>query len=214
VTRREAGTRAPVRIGLTGPIGCGKSTVAAMLAARGAAVIDADVLAREVTEAGQPALAAIAERFGPDILAADGSLDRAALGRRVFADGAELQALEAIVHPAVRPRILAALDAAAASGVPVVVLEAIRLVEGGYSDLLDDVWLVTCDLATQRTRLAGRGVDPTEAERRIAAQAGLVERIATVAARVIRTDGSLADTERIVDLALEAALATHGMPGA
>jgi dephospho-CoA kinase len=213
VTRGEAGTRIPVRIGLTGPIGCGKSTVAGMLAARGATAIDADALVRAVTEPGEPALTAIVERFGPDILAADGSLDRAALGRRVFANSVELRALEAIVHPVVRPRILAALAAAAASGAPAVVLEVIRLVEGGYVDLVDEVWLVTCGPAAQGVRLAGRGLEAAEAERRIAAQAGLVERAATVAARVIDTDGSLADTERIVDLAFRAALAAHAAPG-
>jgi dephospho-CoA kinase len=213
VTRAKAGTRVPVRIGLTGPIGCGKSTVAAMLGARGAMVIDADALARAVTEPGEPALTAIVERFGPDILTADGALDRAALGRRVFADSVELRALEAIVHPAVRPRILTALDAAAACGARAVVLEAIRLVEGGYVDLLDEVWLVTCGPATQRARLAGRGLDPAEADRRIAAQAGLVERVASVAARVIDTDDSLADTERAVDIAFRAALAAPGSPG-
>ena len=213
MTHGNAGTTVPVRIGLTGPIGCGKSTVAAMLAAHGATVIDADALARDLTEPGERALTAIVERFGPDILAADGSLDRAALGRRVFADSVELRALEAIVHPAVRPRILAALEAAAASSARAVVLEAIRLVEGGYADLLDEVWLVTCGPATQRARLAGRGLEPAEAERRIAAQAGLVERVAPVAARVIDTDGSLADTERAVDLAFRAALAALGAPG-
>jgi dephospho-CoA kinase len=185
-----------------------------MLAARGAAVMDADVLTHDVTGPGQPAVAAIVERFGPDILAADGSLDRTALGRRVFADDGELRALEAIVHPAVRPRILAALEAAGSSGASAVVLEAIRLVEGGYADLVDEVWLVTCDLAAQRARLAGRGLDPADAEGRIAAQAGLAERVATVATRVIRTDGSLTDTEWIVDRALQAALAAHGRQGA
>lgn len=212
--RTGAGGRSgPVRIGLTGPIGCGKSTVAEMLAARGAAVVDADRLARDVTVPGQPALAAIAERFGPGVIQADGSLDRAALGRRVFADAGELRALEAIVHPAVRPRILEALAAATASGVPVVVLEAIRLVEGGYADLVDEVWLVTCDPRVQRQRLAGRGLDPAEAERRIAAQAGLLERVGPVAARVFDTSGTLDATEAAVDRALAAALAVRGAPG-
>lgn len=207
------GPGAAVRIGLTGPIGCGKSTVAEMLAARGAAVVDADRLARDVTVPGEPALAAIAERFGSGVIQADGSLDRAALGRRVFADAGELRALEAIVHPAVRPRILEALAAATASGVPVVVLEAIRLVEGGYADLVDEVWLVTCDPRVQRQRLAGRGLDPAEAERRIAAQAGLLERVGPVAARVIDTSGTLDATEAAVDRALADALAVRGAPG-
>lgn len=214
MTGARPGARSgPVRVGLTGPIGCGKSTVAAMLAARGAVVIDADRLAREVTDPGEPALAAIAERFGRGVVRADGSLDRAALGRRVFADAGQLRALEAIVHPAVRPRILAALEAAAASDCGLVVLEAIRLVEGGYVDLVDEVWLVTCDPAVQRARLAARGLDRAEAERRIAAQAGLLERVAPVAARVIDTTGVLDRTEAAVDRALAAALAARGGAG-
>jgi dephospho-CoA kinase len=210
VKRTEVGASGPVRIGLTGPIGCGKSTVAAMLAARGATVVDADALARDVTEPDQPALTAIAERFGVSVLRSDGSLDRAALGRRVFADPAALRALEAIVHPAVRPRIVASLEAAAASGARAVVLEAIRLVEGGYVPLLDEVWLVTCGPAIQRERLAGRGVGSAEAERRIAAQAGFLERATPIAARIVNTDGPLSDTEVAVDLAFRAALAAHG----
>ena len=198
--------RRSVRIGLTGPIGCGKSTVAARLAEHGAVVIDADRLAREVTEPGQPALAAIVARFGPGLLTPDGRLDRAALGRRVFDDPAELRALEAITHPAIRPRLLAALDAADRTGAPAVVLEAIRLVEGGYVELLDEVWLVVCTEQAQRERLAGRGVDPADASRRIEAQATLVERARPTATRVLDTSGDLAVTRAAVDVAWEAAL--------
>ena len=197
----------PVRIGLTGPIGCGKSTVAGWLRELGAVVIDADRLAREVTEPGEPALAAIVARFGPGILAADGRLDRAALGRRVFADPDELRALEAITHPAIRPRLLAALDAADASGAPAVVLEAIRLVDGGYAELLDEIWLVACDEAAQRERLAGRGMDAAEADRRIAAQATLVERATLAASRVLDTSGDPAMTRASVEIAWREALA-------
>jgi len=199
-------TKRPLRIGLTGPIGCGKSTVAGLLARRGAIVIDADRLARDVTEPGEPALAAIVDRFGRDLLGEDGRLDRTALGRIVFADPAELADLEAIIHPAVRPRILAALDAAGTTAAPAVILEAIRLVDGGYADLLDEIWLVQCSPETQRARLAARGTDPDEAERRIAAQAGLVERVRDVATRIIVTDGSLDATTRAVDGAFEATL--------
>jgi len=195
-----------VRIGLTGPIGCGKSTVAAWLAEHGAVVIDADHLAREVTEPGEPALAAIVARFGPGVLAPDGRLDRAALGRLVFEDPAELRALEAITHPAIRPRLLAALDAADGTGAPAVVLEAIRLVDGGYVELLDEVWLVVCTERAQRERLAGRGVDPAEAARRIEAQSALVARARPSATRVLDTSGDLAVTRAAVDAAWEAAL--------
>ena len=95
-----------IRIGVTGPIGCGKSQVGHWLAERGARVVDADRVAREVTAPGTPVHAAILRRFGASVTAADGTVDRAALGRVVFADPAALRDLEALVHPAVRPRIL------------------------------------------------------------------------------------------------------------
>jgi dephospho-CoA kinase len=197
----------PVRIGLTGPIGCGKSTVAAYLASRGAIVIDADDVARAVTAPGEPATAAIAARFGDDLVDGDGTLDRAALGRIVFADPVALADLEAIVHPAVRPPILAALAAASATDAPAVVLEAIRVVDGGYTDAVDEVWVVACSDRSQRARLAGRGLDAAEATRRIAAQVDLVDRARRAATRIVVTDGSLDDTHRAVDAALEAAIA-------
>ena len=179
MTREPSPGRArPLRIGITGPIGCGKSTVAGWLGERpGVVVIDADVVAREVLEPGEPALDAVVARFGSDLLRADGSLDRAALGRQVFADPVALADLEAIVHPAVRPRILAAMDRAAADGAAAVVVEAIRLVEGGLAEMCDEVWLVTCDPDVQRARLVGRGSTEADAEQRMAAQAGLAERV-------------------------------------
>jgi dephospho-CoA kinase len=200
----------PLRIGLTGPIGCGKSTVARRLRRHGAVVIDADRLAREVTAPGEPTLAAIVDRFGPDVLTADGSLDRPALGRRVFDDPVELRALEAITHPAIRPKVMAAFEAAAGTDAPAVVLEAIRLVEGGYTDVLDEVWLVVCDPGEQRVRLERRGLTPAEIEQRIERQAGLVERAAPVAARTIDTTGRRTETEAKVDAAIAAALAGAG----
>ena len=194
-----------VHIGLTGPIGCGKSTVASWLGERaGVVVIDADQVARDVLEPGQPALVAVIARFGSGLVGPDGSLDRAALGRIVFADPAALRDLEAIVHPAVRPRILAAIAQAAAEGVVAVVIEAIKLVEGGLAALCDEVWLVTCDPAVQRERVVGRGTEPADAERRIAAQGDLTERLRPAATRVIDTSGTLADTRAIVADAYEA----------
>ena len=111
-----------IRIGITGPIGCGKSTVAGWLAARGAVAIDADAEARAVTAPGQPAHAQVLERFGDAVRGPDGPLDRAALARLVFADPAALRDLEAIVHPAVRRRILAAITSVEAAGAPAVVI--------------------------------------------------------------------------------------------
>lgn len=187
-------SRRTIRIGLTGPIGCGKSTVAGWLATHGAAVIDADDVARQVTAPGEPAHDAVLARFGDRVRAADGSLDRAALARIVFAAPAELGELEAIVHPAVRPAILVAVEAADVGGAPAVVIEAIKLVEGGLAELCDEVWLVTCEDRVQRERLLARGADPDDADRRIAAQAGLAERLRPGASRVIDTSGPAADT--------------------
>jgi len=204
------GTEVPpgrtLRIGITGPIGCGKSTVAGWLAELGAVVIDADVVAREVTAAGTPAAAAIAAAFGSRIVRADGSVDRAALGRIVFADPDALARLEAIVHPAVRPVILAQMEQAAAEGAPAVVVEAIKLVEGGLAALCDEVWLVTCHASEQLARLLARGTPGADAHARIAAQAGLTERLAAAATRVIDTSGAVAGTRERVEAAWLAAL--------
>jgi len=204
-----------VRIGITGPIGCGKSTVARWMGERpGVVVIDADVVARKVLEPGEPALDAVLARFGSDLLRADGSLDRAALGRVVFADPAALRDLETIVHPAVRPRILATMDGAAAHGADAVVVEAIRLIEGGLAALCDEVWLVDCDPAIQRERLVGRGSSADDAEQRIEAQAGLTERVAPAATRIIDTSGSEAETRALIEDALESTLGPSRDPAA
>jgi dephospho-CoA kinase len=177
------------RIGITGPIGCGKSTVAGWLAELGARVIDADRVARDVTPPGSAELAAVVAAFGPDVLRVDGSLDRAALGRIVFADSVALERLEAIVQPAVRPRILALIDDADRAGAPGIVVEAIKLVEGGLADLCDEVWLVTCDPAEQLARLAARGADRADSEARIATQSDLVARLTPRATRILDTTG-------------------------
>ncbi len=201
--------RRPIRIGLTGPIGCGKSTVAGWLAERGARIVDADEVAHRVTAPGQPAHDAVLARFGERVRRADGTLDRAALARIVFADPVALAALEGIVHPAVRPVILAALQAAAASDAPAVVIEAIKLVEGGLAALCDEVWLVTCDPAVQRARIIARGADATDADRRIAAQGDLVARLRPAAGRVLDTSGSVAETSARLDGLWRAALASR-----
>jgi dephospho-CoA kinase len=203
----STGQPRPLLIGITGPIGCGKSTVAGWLAEHaGVVVIDADRVAREVVEPGEPALEAVISRFGSSVRRDDGSLDRAALGRIVFADPAALRDLEAITHPAVRQRILAAIAGADVAGAAAVLIEAIKLVEGGLAELCDEVWLVTCDGAVQRQRLVGRGEPVDDAERRVAAQAGLTERVRPVATRVIDTSGDRAATRELVDAALIEAL--------
>lgn len=203
-------TRRTVKIGITGPIGCGKSTILGWLAARGALVIDADQVAREVTAPGSPLVAEIVAGFGSAVAGPNGSLDRAALAAIVFNDPAELRRLESIIHPVVRRRILEQIGSAETAGVPVVALEAIRLVDGGYPALLDEVWLVTCDPRAQRSRLAARGLGRDDAQARIDAQSDLVAGARTVATTVIDTSGAPAVTEAAVDRALRDALARAG----
>jgi dephospho-CoA kinase len=183
-------------------------------------------VARDVTPPGSDALAAVVDAFGSDVLREDGSLDRAALGRIVFADPEALARLEAIIHPAVRPRILELMaaaqeDAASEPGHPAaIVVEAIKLIEGGLAALCDEIWLVTCDPAAQRERLAARGVaagrpsDPGDTEARIAAQSGLVAQLTPAATRIIDTSGSLAESRSRIIAAFEAAIATRASAGA
>ncbi len=173
-------------------------------------VVDADALARDVVAPGEPALEAVIERFGPEYRRADGSLDRAALGRLVFSDADALRDLEAIVHPAVRPRIEAAVAAAEAEGAQAVAVEAIKLVEAGYAAQCDEVWLVTCDPEIQRRRLTGRGIAIAEAEQRIAAQGDLATRVGPAATRIIDTSGTKRSARAAALAALEAALAAGG----
>ncbi len=186
-----------VLIGITGPIGCGKSTVAGFLRDIGGVVIDADDLAREATKPGAPSLAEIRQRFGDDVFDADGALDRSALARIVFADAAALADLERIVHPRVRTLVDERLAAATRERAPFAVVEAIKLVEGGLAERCDEVWIVDCATATQRARMSGRGSSPDDIERRLATQGDdLAQRLAAAArrarARSDAVDGRLA----------------------
>lgn len=188
-------------IGLTGNIGCGKSTVARLLARHGAAVCDADQVTRDVMRPGQPAHRAIVEAFSPSILVTpDGAIDRAALGRIVFADPQELRRLEAIVHPATRTAIEHWLEdqERQATGRPcraVAVVDAIKLIENGYGAICDTVWVVVCDEKEQLRRLIEqRGMSPADARQRIAAQAPQAAKVAA-ADVVINNSGSLSQTE-------------------
>ncbi len=207
---RVPGAPRPVRIGLTGPIGCGKTTVAGWLRGRGAIVIDADALAHGATSRGEPALDAVIARFGEVYRRADGELDRPALGRLVFGDPAALRDLETITHPAIRQRIVEALADAEAAGPPAVVLEAIKLVESGLGETCDEVWLVACEPAAQRERLLAKSWSVEDATQRIAAQGDLVSRLRPRATRVIRTDGTPDEAEARVGAAYSAALARAG----
>ena len=208
-TGMESRPRRTVRIGITGPIGCGKSTVARWLAALGCRAIDADEIARDVSAPGTPVHTEILRRFGASVTAPDGTVDRAALGRLVFADPAALRDLESLVHPAVRPVILEAVADAERAGVPAVAVEAIKLVEGGLAELCDEVWLVTCDPTAQRDRLVARGTPPAVADQRMATQQGLAQRLRPFATRVLDTSGGLAETQELVAAALREALATQ-----
>jgi dephospho-CoA kinase len=158
-----------LRIGLTGGIGSGKSTVSALLAAHGAVIVDADRIAREVVEPGTPGLARIIEAFGDGVLEADGSLDRAALAAIVFADPDARRQLDGIVHPLVRAR--AREMAAAAPPDAVVVHDVPLLVETGQASSYDLVLVVEADPATRVSRLVQRGLTAEDARARIEAQA-------------------------------------------
>ncbi len=158
-------------IGLTGNIAAGKSAVAARLAALGAHLIDADLLAREAVAPGSPALAAIVARWGPALLTAAGTLDRAALRRIVFSDAAERAALDAIVHPEVARRRDTAVAAAEAAGAELVICDIPLLFEAGLEDTVDAIILVDAPEAVRRERLIrDRGLSPAEADAMIAAQ--------------------------------------------
>ena len=178
-----------MRVGLTGGVASGKSTVSAILAELGAVVIDADLVAREVVARGTPGLDAVVAEFGPSLLTAEGELDRPAMGRLVFGDEGARQRLEAIVHPLVIER-MAALEQAAGPD-DVVVHDIPLLAEGGRADTFDAVVVVDAPRALQLDRmLSERGWTREDAEARIAAQATREQRRA-VATHVIDNSGSL-----------------------
>lgn len=182
-------------IGLTGGIAAGKTVVADRLAELGAVRIDADRLAREVVQPGTPALAEIARRFGPGVIAADGSLDRPALGAVVFQDPDARRDLEAITHPAVRALSAARMAAAGeADADAIVVYDIPLLVESGRVDEFDRIVVVHAPREERVRRLVElRGMSPEEAERRIASQAADEDRLA-VADVVVDSGVSLAST--------------------
>lgn len=185
-------------IGLTGGIGTGKSTVARLIAARGVPVIDADTLAREAVEPGRPGLAAIAAAW-PEAIAPDGSLDRARLGRIVFADTAARARLEALLHPRIAELADARVRALAQAGHRLAFYEASLLVETGRYKEMDGLVVVDAPESERIARVMRRdGLTAAEVRRRLDAQAPVAEK-RRVASAVIDNSGDLASLSRQVD---------------
>ncbi len=186
----------PVRIGLTGGIGSGKSTVARLLAADGAYIVDADAIAREVVAAGTPGLAALAAEFGPGILAQDGELDRGSLAAVAFADSRNRAKLDAITHPLIQARTVELM-----SQVPpgaVIVHDVALLAELGLAPAYDLVVVVESPDDVRMLRLVERGLFEADIRRRIAAQASDEQRRAT-ADVVIENSGDVDELRDQVD---------------
>ncbi len=178
-----------VRVGLTGGIASGKSTVSALLSELGAVIIDADLLAREVVAKGTPGLAAVVAEFGPTLLRPDGDLDRPAMAALVFGDAGARKRLEAIVHPLVFEQVVA-LEAQA-PGDAVVVHDIPLLAESGRADTFDAVIVVDCPTDLQVSRMVSdRGWTRADAEARIAAQATREDRRA-IATHIIDNTGTI-----------------------
>ena len=188
-------TRPPLRVALTGGIASGKSTVADLFAARGVPVIDTDLIAREVVEPGTPALAAVVEAFGPEVLGADGRLDRRRMRERIFGDASARRRLEGILHPAIRAEMA---RRSLAAGGPYQVLVIPLLAEGGRRDHVDRVLLVDVPEELQVERLMRRdGVSREQAAASLGAQAGRAARLA-IADDVILNTGRADDLDHEV----------------
>lgn len=197
-----------LKVALTGGIATGKSYVMEQFRRRGVACLDADALAHGAMVAGAEATTAIAVRFGPGVLAADGSVDRTKLGPIVFADPSALRELEAIVHPAVRRAIAAGLRAFDLLGdVPLAVVDIPLLFETGYRGDFDRVIATVCPVEMQIERLGRRGLAADAARQRLAAQRPAADKAAR-ADFVIMTDGTFEETDRQIDQVL-ASLKPH-----
>ena len=186
------------RIGLTGGIGSGKSTVASMLAAKGAAVIDADAISRSLTAPSGRAMAAIAQTFGPHMIDAQGAMDRQAMREAVFQDPQAKQKLEAIIHPLVSQITAEQAQAAVQSGHRVLVFDVPLLVESGerWRKQVDRVIVVDCDAQTQRQRVMARsGLAAEEIDRIMALQASRAQRLACADQVIFNQGLSLAELE-------------------
>lgn len=185
-----------LRVGLTGGIGSGKSTVAELFARRGVPVIDTDVIARRLVAPGQPALAEIARDFGKELLDANGELDRARMRQRVFEDSNARRRLEAILHPRIRAAVREQLAAITA---PYCLIVVPLLVETGFDESIDRVLVVDAEERLQQERVGRRDSVSVDAVRRtMAAQASRAQRLAR-ADDVITNNGTVADLERAVE---------------
>ena len=191
-------------LGLTGNIASGKSYVLAYLAKRGAKTIDADLVAQQSYLPGKPAYDALIAHFGSDIVLADGQINRTALGKIVFADPAQLKALEDIVHPATTNAIATLVNEAQTSkSTNLIVVEAIKLFESGIAQKYDATWVTVADDETRLKRLIqGRGMDPISAAKRLRSQSPQEEK-AKLADFVIHTDGSFEETDAQIETGLE-----------
>lgn len=201
-----------VRVGLTGGIACGKSHVLRRLAARGLATIDLDAVAHGLMAPGGTAYADVVAAFGPGILAADGTIDRQALGALVFADAGARARLDALVHPRVRAEEARRAAALAAEGWPVLVIDAALLVEAGAHLRFDRLVVVHCSPEEQLRRLVRRDAIPEEAARsRVFAQMPVGEKRRYAHAE-IETSGTVDDTERAADTLGESLLSLAALP--
>ncbi len=187
-------------IGLTGNIGCGKSTVAGMLRDLGVVIIDADAVARQVRSSDGVAQQRMQERFG--------TLDAGELARIVFSDPAALADLEAILHPPVRDEVRTLLAELSAAGAEAACIEAIKLLESPLRDRCDETWVVRCDEADALARLAARGLDEAAARARLANQSPQATKVAA-ADRVIDGSAPMEETRRQVEAAYRALMAVR-----
>lgn len=187
-------------LGITGNIACGKTVVGQMLIELGVEkYIDADALVHQLYLSGQPIARAVTEAFGPGVIAEDGSVDRQALGALVFRDAEAMRRLEAIVHPAVGRAIFEQLASVSDNGI--VVIDAVKLLEGGSGALCQSKWLITCPEEQEIARLIARnGLSAGEARARIQAQPS-VERRLPLVDEIIDNGGSLAETRCQVEAA-------------
>ncbi|HEV2528476.1 MAG TPA: dephospho-CoA kinase [Thermomicrobiales bacterium] len=191
-------TRRPFRLGVTGGIASGKSTVMRRLAELGAETVDSDVTYHGLIQPGAPLFQAVVGRWGDRVVAPDGTLDRKALGAIVFANPDELAALDALTHPTIRRATDAMYEVSTAE---VFAVDAVKLIESGHADACDAVWLVVADPETQIRRLVDRRrIAPDDAARRVAAQPPVEEKIDR-ADTVLRNDGTVRELMAAVDSA-------------